>query len=67
MFAALSCIQFLLTCSSSQRVVPTDDAFVNAVASHVRSCAENVTAYSHMYVETAGGKPIDCSMWLPPA
>ncbi|KAI1797454.1 onanonoxo-7-onima-8-eninoihtemlysoneda [Ganoderma leucocontextum] len=38
-----------------ERVVPTDDAFVNAVASHVRSCAEKVTAYSHMYVETAGG------------
>ncbi|TBU27078.1 onanonoxo-7-onima-8-eninoihtemlysoneda [Dichomitus squalens] len=38
-----------------QRVVPTDDAFVNAVASYVRSCAEKVTAPSHMYIEAAGG------------
>ncbi|KAH9945475.1 onanonoxo-7-onima-8-eninoihtemlysoneda [Epithele typhae] len=41
--------------ASEQRVVPTDDAFVNAVASNVRSCASGVSRFSHMYVETAGG------------
>ncbi len=62
LFAAPPYIQSILTYSSSQRVVPTDDAFVNAVASHVRNCAEEVTAYSHMYVETAGGKRFNCSI-----
>ena len=36
-------------------MVPTDDAFVNAVSTHVRKCANEVSAFSHMYVETAGG------------
>ncbi|KAI0671946.1 onanonoxo-7-onima-8-eninoihtemlysoneda [Trametes maxima] len=38
-----------------ERTVPTDDAFVNAVASHIRSCATQAHSPSHMYVETAGG------------
>ncbi|TFK83451.1 onanonoxo-7-onima-8-eninoihtemlysoneda [Polyporus arcularius HHB13444] len=41
--------------SITQRVVPTDDAFVNAVASHIRNCAATVNSPTHMYVETAGG------------
>ncbi|KAI0749859.1 onanonoxo-7-onima-8-eninoihtemlysoneda [Daedaleopsis nitida] len=38
-----------------ERTVPTDDAFVHAVASHVRDCATRVGESNHMYVETAGG------------
>ncbi|KAI0329273.1 onanonoxo-7-onima-8-eninoihtemlysoneda [Cubamyces sp. BRFM 1775] len=38
-----------------QRTVPTDDAFVNAVASHIKSCATEPHVLGHMYVETAGG------------
>ncbi|PCH42653.1 PLP-dependent transferase [Wolfiporia cocos MD-104 SS10] len=34
---------------------PTDDAFVNAVSSHIRECAMHHDSISHMYVETAGG------------
>ncbi|KAI0636199.1 onanonoxo-7-onima-8-eninoihtemlysoneda [Trametes polyzona] len=41
--------------SAVERTVPTDDAFVNAVASHIRQCARQVRMPSHMYVETAGG------------
>ena len=40
-----------------KRVVPTDDAFVNAVSTHVRKCASDVSTFTHMYVETAGGEP----------
>jgi hypothetical protein len=36
--------------------VPTDDAFVTAVASYIRKCASGITGKSHMYVETAGGE-----------
>ncbi|KAI9001549.1 onanonoxo-7-onima-8-eninoihtemlysoneda [Trametes punicea] len=40
-----------------KRVVPTDDAFANTVASHIRDCAADVEqgSLSHMYIETAGG------------
>ncbi|KAI0833714.1 onanonoxo-7-onima-8-eninoihtemlysoneda [Trametes gibbosa] len=38
-----------------ERAVPTDDAFVNAVASHIRESATQARAPTHMYVETAGG------------
>ncbi|KAL1949821.1 hypothetical protein VTO73DRAFT_8702 [Trametes versicolor] len=38
-----------------ERTVPTDDAFVNAVASHIRDCGVQASVPSHMYVETAGG------------
>ncbi|KAH9846235.1 onanonoxo-7-onima-8-eninoihtemlysoneda [Lenzites betulinus] len=38
-----------------ERTVPTDDAFVNAVANHIRESATQAHAPAHMYVETAGG------------
>ncbi|KAI9066093.1 P-loop containing nucleoside triphosphate hydrolase protein [Trametes sanguinea] len=40
-----------------KRTVPTDDAFVNAVASHISDCSNTSRhgSLSHMYVETAGG------------
>ncbi|KAL7279364.1 hypothetical protein ACG7TL_007205 [Trametes sanguinea] len=43
--------------AAEKRTVPTDDAFVNAVASHIRDCATTSRhgSLSHMYVETAGG------------
>ncbi|KAI0366307.1 onanonoxo-7-onima-8-eninoihtemlysoneda [Pilatotrama ljubarskyi] len=41
--------------SIQPRTAPTDDAFVNAVASHIRACAAQIKHHSHMYVETAGG------------
>ncbi|KAI0774996.1 onanonoxo-7-onima-8-eninoihtemlysoneda [Trametes elegans] len=41
--------------STVERTVPTDDAFVNAVASHIRDCSRHIQSPSHMYVETAGG------------
>ncbi|TFK98672.1 PLP-dependent transferase [Pterulicium gracile] len=39
----------------SPNTLPTDKTFVNAISSHIKTCAGTTTKASHMYVETAGG------------
>ncbi|OBZ72617.1 Bifunctional dethiobiotin synthetase/7,8-diamino-pelargonic acid aminotransferase, mitochondrial [Grifola frondosa] len=52
--------------SASKIPVPTDDAFVNAVSTHIRQCAVDTKNLAHMYVETAGGEDLcDQPLFLP--
>ncbi|KAF8150737.1 PLP-dependent transferase [Crassisporium funariophilum] len=45
---------------SEPSAVPSDETFVNSIASRIRSHAERLTTSTHMYVETAGGVHSPC-------
>ncbi|KAH8825137.1 PLP-dependent transferase [Flagelloscypha sp. PMI_526] len=41
--------------AGSERLIPSDDTVVNSISSYLKSCADNSSVRSHVFVETAGG------------
>ena len=50
-----------------QQNIPSDQTFVNSIASYIRRCASSYLDNAHMYIETAGGKNLLMTVSYTPA